>query len=418
MAAPVRPPGGALLEIDGLTLRRRSAVVLDRVSLSLDPGHIVALMGANGSGKTTLMKTVAGVLADYEGRVAIGGSAPGARTKGIVSYLPDAPFLDPATTPERAVGMYSHFFADFDRAKAGELVERFGLVEHQPVREMSKGMREKLHIALVMSRRARLFLLDEPLSGVDPVARRVVLEEIVRDFAPDALMLIATHLSGRVARRRVLRHAAPAVRGGHDRAPPRDHPLPLRLLAHRLPLARLLHDDPMASCLRLSIGFAAAAAVGALILAVSGLAQANPLADLFSPALPYYWTLDPVRALVLTSIEVVADLCIPVQLVCLVTIGCSSRWRYLGSKVPVIATVAWFAAYTSLGALAERLAALGLDDEGALEPNFFFNNIFVSRQIDFTQVFVPLGTNLSVIGFTAVLLWWAVRAIERHTSLL
>lgn len=174
----------------------------------------------------------------------------------------------------------------------------------------------------------------------------------------------------------------------------------------------------MASCLRLSIGFAAAAAVGALIRAVSGLAQANPLADLFSPALPYYWTLDPVRALVLTSIEVVADLCIPVQLVCLVTIGCSSRWRYLGSKVPVIATVAWFAAYTSLGALAERLAALGLDDEGALEPNFFFNNIFVSRQIDFTQVFVPLGTNLSVIGFTAVLLWWAVRAIERHTSLL
>ena len=124
------------------------------------------------------------------------------------------------------------------------------------------------------------------------------------------------------------------------------------------------------------------------------------------------------RALVLTSIEVVADLCIPVQLVCLVTIGCSSRWRYLGSKVPVIATVAWFAAYTSLGALAERFAALGLDDEGALEPNFFVNNIFVSRQIDFTQVFVPLGTNLSVIGFTAVLLWWAVRAIERHTSLL
>ncbi|EFW08982.1 ABC superfamily ATP binding cassette transporter, ABC protein [Actinomyces sp. oral taxon 178 str. F0338] len=198
MAAPVQPRGGALLEIDGLTLRRRSAVVLDRVSLSLDPGHIVALMGANGSGKTTLMKTVAGVLADYEGRVAIGGSAPGARTKGIVSYLPDAPFLDPATTPERAVGMYSHFFADFDRAKAGELVERFGLVEHQPVREMSKGMREKLHIALVMSRRARLFLLDEPLSGVDPVARRVVLEEIVRDFAPDALMLIATHLIGDV----------------------------------------------------------------------------------------------------------------------------------------------------------------------------------------------------------------------------
>ena len=119
---------------------------------------------------------------------------PGPGTKAIISYLGDADFLDPALRVGQAIELYARFFPDFDTDRAREAVRFFGLPVDRPLKEMSRGMGEKLQIALVMSRRARVYLLDEPISGVDPAAREVILDGILRDFEPDALMLISTHL--------------------------------------------------------------------------------------------------------------------------------------------------------------------------------------------------------------------------------
>lgn len=194
-----QPPGAAqespgLVHIEGLTKRYRSVAALQDFTLTLEAGHIVGLMGPNGCGKTTLLKILAGVLSDYEGSVTIDGHAPGVATKEIVSYLPDADFLNTDWTAADAIRVYSTFFADFDADKAASMVDFFGLPTDRRLGEMSKGMGEKLQIALIMSRRARVFLLDEPISGVDPATRDVILDGILRDFNPEALMLISTHL--------------------------------------------------------------------------------------------------------------------------------------------------------------------------------------------------------------------------------
>ena len=151
-------------------------------------------MGPNGCGKTTLLKILAGVLTDYDGTVTIDGHRPGPVSKSIVSYLPDADFLNPEWTARKAVKEYSRFFADFDASKAAAMVDFYGLSDSQPLSEMSKGMGEKLQIALIMSRRARVYLLDEPISGVDPATRDVMLEGILREFDPSSLLIMSTHL--------------------------------------------------------------------------------------------------------------------------------------------------------------------------------------------------------------------------------
>ena len=151
-------------------------------------------MGPNGCGKTTLLKILAGVLSDYDGTVTIDGHRPGPVSKSIVSYLPDADFLNPEWTARKAVKEYSRFFADFDASKAAAMVDFYGLSNSQPLSEMSKGMGEKLQIALIMSRRARVYLLDEPISGVDPATRDVMLEGILREFDPSSLLIMSTHL--------------------------------------------------------------------------------------------------------------------------------------------------------------------------------------------------------------------------------
>ena len=151
-------------------------------------------MGPNGCGKTTLLKILAGVLSDYDGTVTIDGHRPGPVSKSIVSYLPDADFLNPEWTARKAVKEYSRFFADFDASKAAAMVDFYGLSDSQPLSEMSKGMGEKLQIALIMSRRARVYLLDEPISGVDPATRDVMLEGILREFDPSSLLIMSTHL--------------------------------------------------------------------------------------------------------------------------------------------------------------------------------------------------------------------------------
>lgn len=194
-----QPPGTArephgLVHIDGLTKRYRSVTALQDFTLTLEAGHIVGLMGPNGCGKTTLLKILAGVLSDYDGTVTIDGHRPGPVSKSIVSYLPDADFLNPEWTARKAVKEYSRFFADFDASKAAAMVDFYGLSDSQPLSEMSKGMGEKLQIALIMSRRARVYLLDEPISGVDPATRDVMLEGILREFNPSSLLIMSTHL--------------------------------------------------------------------------------------------------------------------------------------------------------------------------------------------------------------------------------
>ena len=186
--------GQGLVHVEHLTKHYRKTPALRDYSLSLDAGHIVGLMGPNGCGKTTLLKILAGVLSDYEGIVTIGGFTPGVATKEIVSYLPDADFLNADWTAEDAIRVYSMFFADFDADKAASMVDFFGLPSDRHLSEMSKGMGEKLQISLIMSRRARVFLLDEPISGVDPATRDIILEGILREFNPESLLIMSTHL--------------------------------------------------------------------------------------------------------------------------------------------------------------------------------------------------------------------------------
>lgn len=182
------------IQVAGLTKAYRGRPALNSLDLTLAPGQIVGLMGDNGSGKTTLLKILAGVLADWSGDVRVAGHAPGPESKALVSFLADASFLPDTHTPADSIALFGRFFADFDAAKAREMVDFFALPWERSLKEMSKGMREKLQISLAMSRRAKVYLLDEPISGVDPASRDVILRGILQSFDDDALMLISTHL--------------------------------------------------------------------------------------------------------------------------------------------------------------------------------------------------------------------------------
>ncbi|MGO1593839.1 MAG: ABC transporter ATP-binding protein [Ancrocorticia sp.] len=183
-----------VIDVRHLTKKYRGRTALDDLSLELHAGQIVGLMGDNGSGKTTLLKILAGVLADWSGEVSIAGHRPGPESKAAVSFLPDASFLRNGDTSAQALAEYQRFFSDFDAAKAQTMLEFFGLPSDLTLKEMSKGMREKVQIALAMSRHASIYLLDEPISGVDPASRSVILNGILENFQPDGLMVISTHL--------------------------------------------------------------------------------------------------------------------------------------------------------------------------------------------------------------------------------
>lgn len=183
-----------LVEATGLRMTYGATTALDGLDMALAPGQIVGLLGENGCGKTTLLKILAGVLAGYSGDVRIAGHVPGPESKALVSYLPDTSFLPDAARVSYCLELYTDFFADFQPEKARDLIGFFGLSESARLKQMSKGMREKVQIALAMSRDARVFLLDEPISGVDPAARQVILDGIVRNLSEDSLLLITTHL--------------------------------------------------------------------------------------------------------------------------------------------------------------------------------------------------------------------------------
>lgn len=182
------------IEVTNLTKRYGKFEALRGLSFSLEEGNVVGLLGENGCGKTTLLKVLAGVLMRYEGDVRIAGHRPGVESKRLVSFLPDQSFLVDGARIESCARQYGDFFADFNRDKFDDMLQFFGLEPRMRLSELSKGMREKAQIALAMSRDAKVFLLDEPISGVDPAARDVITKAIVRNLEPDSLVLISTHL--------------------------------------------------------------------------------------------------------------------------------------------------------------------------------------------------------------------------------
>ncbi|WP_312720980.1 ABC transporter ATP-binding protein [Mobilicoccus sp.] len=183
-----------VLDIRDLTKSYGPVRALDGVDLTLEPGRFVGLLGENGCGKTTLLKILAGVMYDYDGDVRIAGYRPGPESKARVSFLPDLAVLPMRWRVTDALRYHRDFFDDFDEAKAIDLIGSFGLATSMRIKEASKGMREKVQVALAMSRRASVYLLDEPISGVDPAAREVLLDAIVKDLPEDALVLVSTHL--------------------------------------------------------------------------------------------------------------------------------------------------------------------------------------------------------------------------------
>ena len=184
----------ARIEIEHLTKRFGALKALDDVTLTLEKGRIVGLLGPNGSGKTTLLKIMEGMLTATSGEVRINGMAPGVETKKTVAYLPDRNALPDYMTTRKLIDMYSDFFADFDRAKAEAMIADLGLDMDQTMKKMSKGTKEKLQLCLVMARNAGVYLLDEPIGGVDPATRDYILRTIITNYSEDAVVIISTHL--------------------------------------------------------------------------------------------------------------------------------------------------------------------------------------------------------------------------------
>ena len=184
----------AILECRDLSKRFGAVQALDTVSLKIEPGRVIGLLGPNGSGKTTLLKLANGLLTPTGGEILIEGMAPGNETKSAVSYLPDKPYLAEWMKVRQLLDFFQDFYADFDRDKAMEMLPRLNIDENMRIKEMSKGTREKTQLILVMSRKAMLYLLDEPIGGVDPATRDYILDTIIRNYNPEAAVVISTHL--------------------------------------------------------------------------------------------------------------------------------------------------------------------------------------------------------------------------------
>ena len=184
----------ARIEINNLTKNFGDLTALDDVTVSLEQGQIVGLLGPNGSGKTTLIKILNGLLQPTSGSVTINGSAPGVETKKVVAYLPDRNALPDYMTASQLMDIYEDFFEDFDRMKAEAMVDDLGINRKQTMKKMSKGTKEKLQLCLVMARQAEVYLLDEPIGGVDPATRDYILRTIISNYNENAVVLISTHL--------------------------------------------------------------------------------------------------------------------------------------------------------------------------------------------------------------------------------
>ena len=184
----------ALLECKNLTKAYGNRLALNQLNFSLEPGHIIGLLGPNGSGKTTLIKLINGLLTPTSGELYVGESPVGVESKKIVSYLPDHTYLDSNMKVRDMLDYFEDFYADFDTKRAYDMLAKLQINPNDKLKTMSKGTKEKVQLILVMSRRAQLYILDEPIAGVDPAARDYILDTILSNYDENATILISTHL--------------------------------------------------------------------------------------------------------------------------------------------------------------------------------------------------------------------------------
>ena len=184
----------SVLECKDLCKSFGHAQALDHVSLAVEPGRIVGLLGPNGSGKTTLIKLANGLLTPSSGEITVCGMAPGRESHGLVSYLPERTSIPTWMTTTQLLDFYGDFYSDFRRDAAEEMLAHLNIQSRQRIKQMSKGTREKVQLIMVMSRAAKLYLLDEPIGGVDPATRDYILSTIIGNYDPEAAVVISTHL--------------------------------------------------------------------------------------------------------------------------------------------------------------------------------------------------------------------------------
>ena len=183
-----------ILECRSLSKNYGSFPALTNIDLTLPEGKIIGLLGPNGSGKTTLIKMIAGLLTPTSGELRVGGMEIGLETKKIVSYLPERTYFNESMTVSETIDYFEDFYSDFSRKKAEDMLARLDVDTKKRLRTLSKGNKEKVQLVLVMSRAARLYLLDEPIGGVDPATRDYILDTIVKNYSPNSTVLISTHL--------------------------------------------------------------------------------------------------------------------------------------------------------------------------------------------------------------------------------
>jgi len=183
-----------LIRIENLTKTYNGLIALNNISLSIESGKIIGLLGPNGSGKTTLIKLINGLLTPTSGNIYIKGNKPGVETKKIVSYLPDNNFLNSWMTVEQIVDFFCDFYSDFRKDLAYEMLTKLGVSKSVKLKTLSKGNKEKVCLILVMSRNADIYVLDEPIAAVDPATRDYIVQTIINNYNPNAAVIISTHL--------------------------------------------------------------------------------------------------------------------------------------------------------------------------------------------------------------------------------
>lgn len=190
----------AILECAGLSKAYGNKRALSNVTLQVEPGRIVGLLGPNGSGKSTLIKLCNNLLTPTNGTISIAGMTPGIKTKEIVSYLPEHTYLNDWMRVSDILNFFADFYKDFNMGKAEEMLKSLKIDKRDQLKTLSKGTKEKVQLILVMARDAKLYLLDEPIGGVDPAARDYILNTIIKNYNPEATVIISTHLIADIER--------------------------------------------------------------------------------------------------------------------------------------------------------------------------------------------------------------------------
>lgn len=185
-----------IITIDNLTKKYKDTLAIDDLSLEIEKGKVVGLLGPNGSGKSTLLKLIVGLLRKDSGKILIDGKSPGIETKSMISYLPDSYYLYEKLTVRETIDMYGDFYKGFDKNQSDKLLDYLSIPRDKMTKDLSKGLRERLLISLNLSRDADIFIMDEPVDGVDPVAKQAVIDMIIEKMGKGKTFIITTHQIG------------------------------------------------------------------------------------------------------------------------------------------------------------------------------------------------------------------------------